>query len=1376
MKITSANERKDRLRQWVDRVEAPSDAPRPDFQGPDLTEALANLQTQEPLSTDQAESLEVIIVSHSRPAVPVRDGSIAFEPPWSHLSEGPTQELLKAACAAVGQVESSAAEVPGYAGTAFLVSPDLVITTRNVAESFATGIGVRDLGLKPGRQCQIDFGNGRDNDASQVYPIAAVTMIHPYLDIAVMRLASPVPIAPLELWAEDPGALEDREIAVIAYPQFDLRYGVELQKSVLAAAPGVKRVMPGKVMQPRLQSTLGRQMLALTHDAITLGGRAGGPVVDLATGRVVGVSFASIYLVANFAVPISELAHDPLVWEAGLNFVGASKPSSSPWQEYWSEADPSEATAAAVEQIATPTSVPWVRSAVELVVKEHFSDASRFRQFLTDNGHHEVARAVPEGADSLELLRALDRRGLLDEAFLGALTAAAPSAPRPAGPAGISPWLPQSMLSRVTWALEPVDAETMEIYTIGSPWRDYLLDADGNPEPASAVVQRLAYDTRPEIHEVLAWLLRRLYESFDTDERERVNALYEAVQHLEGGQKNEAADGQVAAQVWANPPRIQPIAYLEEGLRAARSVAVIRLSEEPGATAYGSTGWLLTPDLVVVAAHLLSTENGPVKDFSIERANERVQTAIVRFDFDAPGQQTTEYRVRDVVLSDPYLDIAVLRLVEPVKDRAPLTVRPDALPTNLTGLAAIHHPHLGPKQISRDGRLLRAQASDVLYLIDTAPGSAGAPIFDDQWRVIAVHRAFSAYRVSPDQPAIRAKLGTSVAALLSRLRDREGYEAVWRKVVAAQPVLKSVNVNTARVTETENLPVVIQLLDTEPFESVPGFHITSQGGDIVTGLCDGSALQALIDHPKVLAIDLSKPAGEMECAVSVPHIGAPVIHGAPYGETGDKALIGVIDSGIDVRHRAFCDEQGKTRIVAFWDQQDARSPAGQTATLAVAESPKGEAWVRQFGLGYGALYVAEDIDGFLNGTPAPATFPASAEMVHGTAVAGVAAGRKTGDTADHFAGGVAPAAKLVVVRYDLQNSSIGYNNGHIDALNFIGHVADAEQLPVVVNISNGMNAGAHDGTSPVERQCNRFTDDGQAPGRIIVKSAGNERKLNHHAMVSVPHRVVKFLRWRSQNWPGRPPSRSTEQIEIWFHHLNRYRFELQPPGGSLSPPIDSEHKELKEYLSNDNQVSAVLAPYRAENGAGFLNIEISKGRRDEVEKGEWRLKITGIQVAEDKPLHAWVELMPDRQLFFLDDAEDKYTITIPGTSDHVISVGAIEVSDYISPYENSSWGPTRNGREKPDLMAPGVEVFGPGVDRGELRALKSESGTSLAAPHVTGAIALALSACVKSGQVPHNSFRIRGALQETARHGTRTWNKETGYGALDAEQFFRSLL
>ena len=48
-------------------------------------------------------------------------------------------------------------------------------------------------------------------------------------------------------------------------------------------------------------------------------------------------------------------------------------------------------------------------------------------------------------------------------------------------------------------------------------------------------------------------------------------------------------------------------------------------------------------------------------------------------------------------------------------------------------------------------------------------------------------------------------------------------------------------------------------------------------------------------------------------------------------------------------------------------------------------------------------------------------------------------------------------------------------------------------MPVVVNVSQGMNAGAHDGKSMLEVAFDEFSKGGRQRGRVIVKSAGNER-------------------------------------------------------------------------------------------------------------------------------------------------------------------------------------------------------------------------------------------------------------------------------------------
>ena len=305
-------------------------------------EGLNRLVRREELSDEEGRVLEAIIIPGERPVVDIVEGRFDIpEHPFGHFSEEGRRSRIEAAIPSVGRIELPDLPTLPFAGTGFVVGDGLLMTNRHVAELFTLGLGREGLRFRTGLSVDVDFLQERDSEASAMFDVVRVVMVHPYWDMALLEVSGlDDERSPLRLSVVPPDDLSGREIAVIGYPAVDPRNDVGLQYRLFDGVFNVKRMQPGRLREVSSTRSFGREVAAITHDSSTLGGNSGSATIDVETGHVVALHFAGVYLEANYAVPTYELARDSRVVDAGVTFDGSVATAATPWDPSWEEADP----------------------------------------------------------------------------------------------------------------------------------------------------------------------------------------------------------------------------------------------------------------------------------------------------------------------------------------------------------------------------------------------------------------------------------------------------------------------------------------------------------------------------------------------------------------------------------------------------------------------------------------------------------------------------------------------------------------------------------------------------------------------------------------------------------------------------------------------------------------------------------------------------------------------------------------------------------------------------------------------------------------------------------------------------------------------------
>lgn len=510
--------------------------------------------------------------------------------------------------------------------------------------------------------------------------------------------------------------------------------------------------------------------------------------------------------------------------------------------------------------------------------------------------------------------------------------------------------------------------------------------------------------------------------------------------------------------------------------------------------------------------------------------------------------------------------------------------------------------------------------------------------------------------------------------------------------------------------------------------------------------------------------------------------------------TGKGVVFGMIDSGIDPSSPEFQNEDGSSRILKFWDQNN--------------DSNTFETY------GYGVLYTNEDID---NGSVDH--YQDTVYNGHGTAVASVAVG---GGMLHDSIRGVAPDADIMVV--GINNSVLDYTNRIpsllqiVDAIHFIFSEADKLGKSAVINISLGGLEGSHDGQDLPTKMIEGLLD--EKLGRALVVAAGNAGTVKHHIRFDL-NNERKFSWFRPMVSNSDVCKRDSGMYMSFYMDRTdassidfRIALELTEPccelygnTGFINIANVSGGVETKE-VSLSNGEEAVIKYYTEDIGSTkALFIEIDTDVEDYLCRVSFEGKgiVDGWSGALDErscnseyvstPLLIGRKDEIENYENFVQADKEQNIGTAYACSDRVITVGAYYVrtsftdidsvnrSFQLNPLEKadfSSVGPTRDGRIKPDILGPGSRILANNASQIlEDKLANSRStvyvsgehvitdGTSFASPAVAGVVALFFEKYPDAGYGDIKRILTTTSIQD---EGNEYPNSALGYGRVNANQ------
>lgn len=474
------------------------------------------------------------------------------------------------------------------------------------------------------------------------------------------------------------------------------------------------------------------------------------------------------------------------------------------------------------------------------------------------------------------------------------------------------------------------------------------------------------------------------------------------------------------------------------------------------------------------------------------------------------------------------------------------------------------------------------------------------------------------------------------------------------------------------------------------------------------------------------------------------------VQNPPLELTGRGVVYAFIDTGIEYTNPVFRNTAGNTRILSIWDQ-----------TIQTGTPPQG--------MEYGTEYTREQINEALADDNPLSVVPSTDELGHGTELASVGAGSRL-ENGRAFRG-AAPDTDIVVVKlkeckpffrdfYLIPEDVPAYSEIDIMmAVKYAASFVETFRRPVVICLGVGSNSGGHTGSTPLSVY---LADVAGSQNCVVVVNGGNEGNSAHHFAGRVP---------QSQN--GEETGVDVEirvgdgergfLMEVWGSTPNIFYASIRSPGGEVVPRFQLGIGRSVDYSFVYERTRVTIDSELVVTSSGD---ELILFRFRNPTPGIWTVRIFSSGTVYSGEFHAWLPITKflSSQTYFV--RPDPYiTLTEPAYSQAVITTSTYnDINNSF--FLESGRGFSRDGRVKPDLSAPGVNVS---------TIYGKRTGACLGAALAAGGAAQYMEWAVirgnnamASGMEVRNYF-IRGAARENnIDYPSREW----GFGRLNMSGVF----